>query len=469
MNPYLPIWSMERITLLSPDTTSSQSGRELANPRHSAWKALASDGYSAWAIYQDKPKKTYKIKIDLLKVRHNENVWACNCPTYKTPCKHIIAVLYMLINDPDDIIEAPAPHWVEEWLDKEAISARKRDARKQKNSIITPERIAQRQKQSAKRKQKITRGLEDLEQWLINMIRRGLTDPQVRNEDFWESRAARMVDAQAPSIANWLREMGRIPAKNVDWIADLLEQLGRLYLLIESFKRYDQLTVETQADLRTTVGWHIKRDEIVFYETLNITDTWQVIGQYTGDVTDNSQKKGRRGLKTQRIWLRGIDSGRDALILEFTFGDSAFETIRQVGTAFNAELVFFPSRYPLRTFINEFHTEEIAQYDIAGKSIMANIEHYAKAIVQNPWLMQYPFVLDDVVPIQDDNKQWVVREVEGLYLPIDEAFEQTMALFSLSGGHPIQISGEWNGTRFYPTGAIVGERVINFNMNEKFK
>ncbi|GAB5494032.1 MAG: SWIM zinc finger family protein [Phototrophicaceae bacterium] len=467
MNPYLPAWSMERITLLAPDTSSSQSGREIANTQHSAWQAIASDGFSAWAVYQDKKKTPYKIKIDLLKIRHNNNVWDCNCRTYKTPCKHIIALLYMLINEPDAITQASPPNWVEEWLDKEALSARKREERKQKNDIITPERIAQRQKQSAKRKQKITGGLEELEQWLVNMIRRGLTDPQVQTEEFWHNRAARLVDAQAPGIASWLREMSTIPSTNADWIADLLEQLGRLYLLIESFKRYDLLSVETQADLRTMVGWHIKRDEMVFYDTLKISDTWQVIGQYTGDVIDNNKKSTRRGLKTQRIWLRGIDSGRNALILEFTFGDSAFETIRQVGSAFKAELSFFPSSSPLRAFISDFHDEESTKHQIIGQTITESIEDYAKTIAKNPWLMQYPFVLEEVIPLPLEN-QWIVREVDGTYLPIDEAFPQIFNLFAVSGGHPIRLSGEWNGTSFYPTGAMVDERIINFNMDGKF-
>lgn len=468
MNPYLPAWSTERITLLAQnDAASAQSGRELANLSTDVWKAVASDSFSAWAVFQEKNKSPYKVKIDLLKLRHNDKVWNCDCRTYKSPCKHIIALLYMLIHEPERITEAQPPHWVEEWLDKEAISARKREERKQKYNTITPERIAERQKQFSKRKMKITKGMEELEQWLVNLIRRGLADPQLRSYDFWDTRAARLVDAQAPGIANWIREMGGIPSKNTDWIEPLLEQLGRLYLLIESFKRYDLLPPETQADLRTILGWHIKRDEIVFYDTLNIDDTWLVIGRYLGDVVDDSQKKGRRGLKTQRLWLRGLETGRDALILEFTFGDSAFETIRQVGTTFSAELCFYPSQYPLRAFINAFQDNENSGKYIIGRTIIQSIQHYAKALSENPWLMQYPFVLDNVIPVRDE-QNWILREVDGTYLPLSAAFEHTWSLLSLSGGYPIQVIGEWDGKSFYPTGAMVDKRYVDFNVIGKF-
>ena len=299
------------------------------------------------------------------------------------------------------------------------------------------------------------------------MIRRGLADPQVRRYDFWDSRAARMVDAQAPGVANWIRDMGSIPSKSTDWIEPLLEQLGRLYLLTESFKNYDKLPEETQADIRSVLGWHIKRDEMVFYDTLTVTDTWLVIGRYTGDVVDDSQKNGRRGLKTQRVWLRGLGSGQNALILEFTFGDSAFETIRQIGTSFTGELCFYPSQYPLRAFIAELHNDNSYYETIIGRSIKDSIEQYALALAKNPWVIQYPFVLEDVIPVQLDH-QWVLREVDGTYLPLSEAFEHTWSLLALSGGYPIQVTGEWDDKTLYPIGAMVDKRYVDFNVIGKF-
>lgn len=464
MESFLPGWTMERVTLLAPDAESAQSGRKLANPRHEDWVAVASDGFSAWAVYHGSTKNPHKLKIDLLKLRHDDKVWDCSCRTYKSPCKHILALMYMLVDEPEHITVASPPHWVEEWLDKEAISARKREERKQRNRTVTPEKIAQRKTQFAKRKTKISAGMAELEQWLINIIRRGLADPQVRSYEFWDSRAKRMVDAQAPGIASWLYAMGSIPAKGTDWIEPLLDQLGRLFLLIESFKRYDELPAEMQADLRSILGWYMKRDEIVFYETLSIRDTWIVTGRYAGEI-QNADEDGnsRRRLKIQRVWLRGLQSGRDALILEFAIGDSLFESHMLPGWAIEAEMNFYPSRYPMRAFINEKYSDVFEAGVIEGESIIENIENYAHALSENPWIQQYPFVMEDVIPVNYEN-QWILREVDGTYLPISEQFEHRWSLLALSGGHPIQVSGEWDGSTFYPTGAMVNQRFVDFEV-----
>jgi len=464
MEAFLPGWTMERVTLLAPDAASAQSGRKLANPRDDNWKAVASDGYSAWAVYHGSTKKPHTLKVDLLKLRHDDKVWDCSCKTYKSPCQHVLALLYMLVDEPEHITVAETPHWVKEWLDKEAISARKREERKKRNRTVTPEKVAQRKVQFAKRKEKISAGLTELEQWLINIIRRGLADPQVRSYEFWDSRAARMVDAQAPGVATWIHSMGSIPAKGTDWIEPLLDQLGRLFLLIESFKRYDVLPAEIQADLRAVLGWHMKRDEVVFFDTPAIKDTWIVTGRYAGTVHNSAeQTNGKRGLKTQRVWLRGLQSGRDALILDFAFGDSLFETHMLPGWAIEAEMNFYPSRYPLRAFINEKYSDVFEGEFIEGENIIENIENYAHALSENPWIQQFPFVLEDVIPVNYDNK-WILREVDGTYLPIDEQFEHRWSLLALSGGHPIQVAGEWNGASFYPTGAMVNRRFVDFEV-----
>lgn len=64
-----------------------------------------------------------------------------------------------------------------------------------------------------------------------------------------------MGDAQAPGVARQLREMASIPHSGAGWQERLLEKLGRLYLLLEGFKRLDTLPSATQADIKTLVGW----------------------------------------------------------------------------------------------------------------------------------------------------------------------------------------------------------------------
>jgi hypothetical protein len=77
-------------------------------------------------------------------------------------------------------------------------------------------------------------------------------------------------------------------------------------------------------------------------------------------------------------------------------------------------------------------------------------------------LLQFPFLLDNVITTRYNNV-WVLREEDGTYLPISERFkEKYWSLMALSGGHPIQVAGEWDGTTFYPTGAVADGRFVDF-------
>lgn len=454
MPTLLSQWTTDRINKLAPDNQSIQLGQQLAKQGDRAWQLVGCDDLRGWGIYQGTGKNPYQVKLDLQRIRTGEKAWDCNCRSQKSPCEHVLGLLYILVEtSEDDIREREAPDWLDTWHQKlESRAIQNNDDEDVRE--LTPKQQAQRQKKYEKRKQKISEGLEELEQWLVNLIRRGLADPQVRSYQFWDGRAARMVDAQAPGIANWLHEMGSIPAKGTDWIEALLDQLGRLYLLIESFKRMDALSLETQADIRAVLGWHMKRNELLQGQGEEIEDTWLVIGRYTGDMRDR--------LKTQRVWLRGKHSERDAVIVEYIFDNqAAFELNTAPGWAFDAKLVFYPSRYPLRAFVEKRYSDDFASSPISGMSIEENIEAYAYALSQNPWLEQFPFVIENVIPIQEDNR-WIVREIDGTYLPIMDSFAHKWSLLSLSGGHPIQVVGEWNGTELNPTGALENGRFVDF-------
>jgi hypothetical protein len=343
-----------------------------------------------------------------------------------------------------------APDFVREWLDKLAQQTRKREERKKRSGEkkIDPRQQA---KTLAERKKNILAGLNELEPWLINLIRHGLADPKIKASDFWEVKAARMIDAQAPGIANCLRDMATIPNSGQDWVETLLTQVGQLYLLIQSFKRFDELSPETQADLRAVLGWYHRQEEIL--DTLPLHDQWLVIGRQETSVENR--------LRLQRGWLRGHTSRRDALIMEFAFGDAPFETRLYPGQWVEADLVYFPSRYPLRTFIQKRYDISVPPPLMTGASIQANVETYAQALACNPWLRQFPFLLKAVIPTRHSG-HWIVREAEGNYLPLSRTFKQRWSLLALSGHHPIQLTGEWDGQSLLPTGAIVDNHFVDF-------
>ena len=118
-------------------------------------------------------------------------------------------------------------------------------------------------RRTADREAKVAAGLEELKRWLLDLVRQGLASAQGRPYSFWESVAARMVDAQAPGVARLVRDLAGIPASGEGWPDRLLERLGRLLLLVEGYSRITDLPEPTQADLRSLIGWTQDQKELL--------------------------------------------------------------------------------------------------------------------------------------------------------------------------------------------------------------
>ena len=60
---------------------------------------------------------------------------------------------------------------------------------------------AARAKRVESRERKVQGGLDELDRWLADLVRRGLNSARSEGYRFWDAMAARLVDAQAPSLA----------------------------------------------------------------------------------------------------------------------------------------------------------------------------------------------------------------------------------------------------------------------------
>lgn len=450
-------WTAEQVTVLAPDADSAKNGKKLASA--GKWATIGTDDASAWGEMKGSGSKPYQVKIDLLRLANGEKPeasLACTCPSRKQPCKHCLGLLYILVDQPATIPKAQPPQFVTEWLDKIAQRAR-RDIEKKKRAEEGGGKtidLEQRAKTIAERKGRILEGLIDLELWITNIIRHGLADPQIEQRANWNAKAARLLDAQAPAVATWLQALGASVKIGDDWAEKLLAGLGKLELLIQGFQHYDTLPEAIQSDLRTAVGWTFKKEEVSGAET--VPDRWLVVGRR--EIPPEDKVRG------QRLWLRGESTNRDALIAEFAYGDVPFDTYLTPGQILDGSLAFFPGNVLLRAFVAE--RREILTPDSAvpvqGISIQDGITAYSAALALNPWLPQFPMFLDAVIPIRH-NGGWVLREPEGVYLPIATGFQQKWSLLALGGNAPIQVAGEWDGVGFFPTSAIVDGRFVDFN------
>jgi hypothetical protein len=444
-------WTTEQIFRLAPDPSVIQDAKKMANA--SKWAALGRDEQAAWGLFQGSGSTPYQIKADLVKLQAGDAAVQCTCPSRKQPCKHCLALLLVLVEQPANVPQAPLPAWVQAWLNKQVERAKRAEAAKTAKAEKPPD-PAQQAKTEAARKKKIAAGLEELGQWLENIIRGGLSDAQLTKYQVWNDKAARMVDAQAPGVGTWLKALAGLPNKGGDHTEPLLTELGRLYLLTHAFKRYDALASETQADLRSVIGWNVKG-----HESAPVRDYWLVTGRYEDHLEDK--------LRMQRLWLFGAHSRRHALIMEFAFVNARFETTLLPGMWVNAEVSYLPSRAPLRATMQVSQTTPSTLPSISGFSIQENVSAYSAALSGNPWLLQYPFIVDNGVVTRHTGR-FAVRGADGLLLPIAAAFGNQWSLLSLGAHRPLRIMGEWDGEAFLPLSAMftaddTEQRFVDFN------
>jgi hypothetical protein len=434
-------WTSEQILALAPDAPSARSGRELANTRK--WKTLGHNDQSAWGECQGSAAAPYQTEIDL-----SEPAFHCTCPSHKFPCKHALGLFLLLAAQPGAFTQTRMPDWVREWLEKRAARAEQKQQTQAERVEKAPDAKTQ-AKRVVGREAKVSAGLAELETWLRDLVRTGLAAAQSQPLSFWETPARRMVDAQAPGVARMLNDMSGIPGSGAGWQEQLLGQLGRLFLLIEAYKRLETLTPETRSDVRTQIGW--TQDQDALLATEGIRARWLVAGQHTEE---------EERLRVQRTWLFGQDGERRALVLTFSHVSQPLESGLVPGTILDAELVFFPSAFPLRALVKKRFGAPAPMTAFNGRAtIRANVEAYGKALARQPWLERFPLSMEAVTPFQLESG-WFVRDGENSVLPIDLWAKSMLQLLALSGGHPLPLCGEWDGDHLMPLSTFVDGRLI---------
>jgi hypothetical protein len=423
-------WTTEQILALAPDASAAKAARGLATPR--PWVSLGQNEQAAWGECQGSGARPYQTQVELA-----EPAFKCSCPSRKLPCKHGLGLLLLRAGQTTALPQTEPPQWVTTWLAGRAQRAQQRsDKVERPTPALSPAAQARR---VAGREAKVAAGLDELDQWLNDLARRGLASVQAERTRFWEGPAARLVDAQAPGLARRVREMAGVPASGDGWPERLLEQLGRLHLAVEGYRRIDTLPPAVQADLRTVVGWTQSQEELLVEPSLR--DEWLVLGQ---------RVEPEERLRVQRTWLWGRQSQRPALLLHFAHGNQAFEFSLPGGVAIDAEVVFYPSAYPLRALIKQRHGAPTPIDGLAGYPTIASATAaYAAALAAYPWLDEFPLTLTAALPVRMGSG-WAVRDTAGQVLPLAPRFDQGWRLLALSGGHPLALFGEWNGDHLLP-------------------
>ncbi len=424
-------WDSNQVLALAPDAASIKAANKLKST--SKWPLLAHDACAVWGQCKGSGSTPYQTRIDL-----EGPAFKCSCPSRKFPCKHALALFQLYVETPKDFQQSPPPAWVTSWL-----QARERKASgKQQSKPADPKARAQRQQQ---REQRITAGVTELSLWLRDSIRDGIGTLATHPHDYWQSLAARMVDAQAPGLANRIRELGDLTGGE-DWESRVLLALGRLHLLLEAFKRRDTLDEPTRGEIRSQLGLTQSKDEVA--ASAGVEDIWRVLGH---SVESNDE------LIARRVYLHGENSRRFAMMLSFAHAAQA-HTLAVGWTAprrFRGKLHFFQGLTELRCQPGQ--VEEIAPFERLRDTTTASddLDTWRAAAAANPWLSQHPVLVGNVHLIKADHGLALV-DYERAMIALPRRFADGPRLQAIAGTSPVTVFGEYDGHRLNPLGIDAG-------------
>ena len=461
-------WSADSVLDLAPDESSRRSGAGLGRP--APWRDAGVAGDVLWGLCAGSGKNPYQVVVDL-----SGPAYKCSCPSRKFPCKHALGLLLNWANGalPEEV--GPAD-FAAAWL-----AERRARAEKAEKSVVrtdpgdsgssagsgTVKDEAAAARRAQQRAQRVANGLAELQSWLRDQVLVGLSatptapaGPAARGHA--NEIAARMIDAQAPGVAGVLRGLSEVPASGEGWPGRLLAEYAQLHLLARAHQRIAALPPGLAATVRSRIGYPTSRADVLTQPA--VTDHWAVLG--VRDLLDG-QVPGRR------VWLRGRDTGRWAMLLTFAAPGGAGgyggaggwqdpDTARlRPGTELHASLHYYPGQPALRAAAGERHAQPVAgQRPAPAGDVAALLASYAAGLEQDPWLTVWPALLTVTpVPSGDRGGRWHLVDRTGAALPLAEA-ESIWTLLAVSGGHPVTVAGEWHPDGLLPLTVWHDDRAV---------
>jgi hypothetical protein len=439
-------WTIEQVTSFAPDEGSVKRGKSIA--KLNKWQVLHQNDRAIWGECKGSDSQPYRTGVDL-----NGPAFKCSCPVRKPPCKHVIALMLLRVSSETEFKNTEPAEWMQEWLTK-------RDAKVEKPKVSEePEEDAEAKaaaKQAAflRRVNEMKTGLVEFEIWLKDLIRQGIASVEKESYSFWEDAAARLVDAKAKSASNFIKEIPLLINQTPDWYETVLARLSDLYIITQAIQNIEKLPEPLQHDVLAVAGYTIKKADLL--EQDGIKDQWQILGSKKSTGIDPN-------LEYRKVWLKGTNTNRYALLLDYSFQGQGYTEHYSVGTYFQSEIVYFPSNYPQRARVKNRipDTGYLTEFD-GTPNFQLFLKDYALAIASNPWLMDIPCMINDVIPIMREEKLFLLDKNNDL-IPVLNNDLTGWKLLALSGGTAISIFGEWTGSELMPLSAWLDGRFVLIN------
>ena len=428
---------------LAPDDGTLKRAESIANPRK--WIFVERNERALWGECKGSGNEPYRTVVDM-----NGPAYKCSCPVNRFPCKHALALLLMAASADSSIFgNNLPPQYVSDWLDsRDRRAAAKAEPR-------TEEQLAKsdagKEKTKNDRLELMEAGIDDLQRRLLDIIRQGIASLDRVDNDYWLDFAARMVDAKVGGLSRRIKSWATFQKEYPnDWYERLLSELGTLYLFSKAFKNFDKIPENLQTEILVQAGMSIKKEELLNQK--GYEDDWLVMAQIETKEEDN--------LTSRRAWLMGKKTGKIVLVLDFSFGNTGFPNVWINGFVYHAEVIFYPSAYPLRVVVKSAEIGHPFTQIIGYQNFTQFFDAYSRAVSKNPWLNNFPVLMAQVTPIFNKN-QFHLVDSENKTIKI-AALDDSIAwqCVALSGGKPVAVFGEWTGEKFYPLSLFVDGRFV---------
>ncbi len=428
---------------VAPDQASLKAASKLVSPAKWPERVVSADGTLIWGACQGSGANPYLVVVDLRDLGTK-----CSCPSRKFPCKHALGLMLQFSESAGDFGPGDVPEWVTDWLGRRRKTATAPTAASGSKSLaaaqvgateppVNPKAEARKAAAAVKRaattQTAITDGLAEMEGWISDQLRTGLSE--LLNDITARCRriASRLVDAKAGALAERIdgipSRVLALPTK--DRPDALIAELGKLIIISRAWGNGDA----PDPSVRRVITGAENRDVLLADpSSLRHTGGWEVLAS-----RDETRRDGLIARSTWLIALNG-DGPQFALLQDFfpaSMGKqgAAFTP----GDQFQATVVFYASRYPLRAQIVERRPVE-QQQDWPEIATQADtLGRFSRALVDEPWLTELPILLPAGRLAMSGKSLW--WQGEDTVLPLaSERIENTVL-----GAELYQSAVLWNG------------------------
>ena len=425
----MPSLTPEAVRALAPDAGALKAGQGLASGRQ--WVALGRSEQALWGSCQGSGKEPYQVIVDLAGPAAK-----CTCPSRKFPCKHGLGLMFMAASGSIGSV-APEPAHVSAWLAdraRRASTAVKRETGEGDDPKTVEARARDRERRAAQREDRVVAGIAEFRRWLEDLARRGLAE--VDDRQAFESAAARLVDAQAGELARDVRALARAIALEGPLADEVLDRIGRLYLVCETFDRRDRIDARLAAEVRSRIGWTVREADLPDDDA--VSDRWVVAAR-------RHEEDGR--LRETRTWLQSVADRRWAVLIDFAQARTDPSNEPPVGATIEGRVAFYPGASALRGALRaDWRVRSEETFPEAAPDFASALAQYAAAVARDPFVEQWPVAIADIrIGWDRGSGRLALVDVAGATVPTRLEEASVGPLIAYSGGRPMTVAGEWDG------------------------